>query len=156
MPRIFHAPEFQFQDSDNLLGTADLQIFRRSDQKIIVIVSELIDSGGVESNRGVSVTDGIEQIATTIFDHFGFQFDYLIEHYPQHGPILNLARSSVQKREQQEQFHLVTLRWDESRNAYQVDHAGHEWAWKQINRSFVEELIEEPFSVRPTSRGFEE
>lgn len=155
MPRIFHDPTFQFRDNDSLLGTVDLQVFRRADQKVVVVASELIDIHGVESNPGISVTDGIEQIATAVFDHLGFQFDYLIEHYPQHGSMLNLARSDIRKRELQERFHLITLKWDNSRNAYQVDHAGSEWAWKQINRTMVEDLIGEQFYVHPTPGRFD-
>lgn len=145
MPRVYHNPAFSFQDKDRLSGVVDLQIFRRPDDQIVAVVSELIRADGSAANYGVSATDGIEQIATLIFRQLGFDFDYLIEHYPQHGEMLDLARSAIQRREMREQFYLISLRWDSIADAYRVDQSDDAWAWKQISRADAEKLIGEPF-----------
>jgi hypothetical protein len=119
---------------------------------MIVIVSELVDVNGSGSSQGMSATDGIAQIATAVFDQLGYQFDYLIEHYPPHGVLLDLARSTTPKREVQEQFHLVTLQWDDARKQYHLDQLNHEWAWKKISRAMAEQIIGEKYQVHPTPK----
>lgn len=149
MPRVLHDPNFTFQDARQISGVVDLQVFRHWDETIVVVVSELIHGDGSGANSGASATDGIAAIATMVFNELGFDFDYLIEHYPAHGALLDLARSNAQQREVHEQFYIISLVWNDGARRYEINPHADTWAWKQISRADAEKIIGEPFILGP-------
>ena len=118
-------------------GKCRIRIFEfgNYDPAPLIIVSALPD------NKGLSITNGIEQIATKIAHEFLFPKNYSyhramwIEHYPERQPY-NHTRDPIFN----ESFSLVTLTWN--MRAWRLRSP---WAsapsWRHINKSWIEELL---------------
>ena len=132
---IFDVPRLDFNRFTSV-GWCELRVYENADQ-IIAVVTEVIKPDGNYASEGLSITNGIEAIAPTIVDYTHRPFTQIIEHYPDRGYRLDLARSSGRPPQFEEGFALV---------AFQKSGFRHP-VWKYIQREEVERLIGEPFPV---------
>ena len=143
MARIYHDPHFTFAACNGACGAVDLQIFARDDNRIVVVASDLLAN---DDNNAVSVTRGIDAIATRVHNDLGYQFDYLIEHYPirRGHPV---THSSYGAAGVPESFDLVMLQWEPPTHRFHAIKKSDSWQWNHLGREKAEAIIGEPFFV---------
>ena len=81
--KIADMPNFTYKGANRVNGVCRLRLYQVGERRI-AIASELIASDGSLANTGLSVTNGIAQIATAIARQYG-RLDVLIEHNPPRG-----------------------------------------------------------------------
>src|SRR5688572_28221250 len=111
MSCFLHEPNFAYTDCEGNEFAVDLQMFYRSDNRIVAVVSELLPSEREPVMPAAHVCNDIERIATTLARR-GLDFDLLIEHYPVHGRYTGWQREGSQMEAIPETFDLVLLQWD--------------------------------------------
>lgn len=86
MRLVYHDPAFEYfySRASGITGTCDLRVYESVDDLIspgvnVVVATEL------PTNEGLSVTNGIAQIATRVRVDLGLQPTILVEHYPDRG-----------------------------------------------------------------------
>jgi hypothetical protein len=143
MARIYHDPHFMFATCNGASGAVDLQVFSRDDNRVVVVASDLLCP---DDDNCVTVTRGIDAIATRVVNDLGYEFDFLIEHYPirRGQPI---ARSSYGPSGMPESFDLVMLQWDQAARNYRAVKTAESWPWNHLGRDKAEAIIGEPFFV---------
>ena len=116
----------------NCEARCGLRAYQTSTCGIVVIASEL------RENRGTSVTNFAEQLATAILTELKVEPGQMtwIEHYPERV-------SSYSEREREETFDLVTFDFDADRREFIQPQ------WKRWTRAQVEGVIGEPFAPLP-------
>lgn len=89
MQVIYHNPRFSIEDPRQHFkerGWCDVLVYgnhnRLADETNVVIVTEPINSDGSDRQNGLSITNGIELIATGLY-RLGFNWEYFVEHYPE-------------------------------------------------------------------------
>jgi len=143
MARIYHDPHFTFATCNGACGAVDLQIFSRDDNRVVVVASDLLRP---DDENATSVTRGIDAIATRVANELGYEFDFLIEHYPirRGQPV---AQSSYGASGIPESFDLVMLQWEPPARRYHAIKKTDTWPWSHLGRDQAEAIIGEPFFV---------
>lgn len=147
MPCIYHDPHFTYTDCAGVEGVVDLQVFYREDNRLVVVASELIPPESAPP--APHVCNNIERIATKVLE-LGFDFDYLIEHYPVHGRYIGWHREGSQTADIPETFDLVPLQWDAAAKSFRVVPMTDTWPWKHIDRAKAEAIIGEHLEMEYT------
>ncbi|HEX2905878.1 MAG TPA: hypothetical protein VHO69_03405 [Phototrophicaceae bacterium] len=144
--QIYHAERFTFPGwFDGQKSACDVQVFD-TDQRRVVIISELITPEGGYACHGLSVTNGIEQIATLVMQHLPLHpmKTTFIEHYPERGPNVRKPPGSFKDPIFAESFAIVSFNWQPHPSGTPVA-SQPDWWW--VSRADVEALIEQKFFV---------
>ena len=143
MARIYHDPHFTFATCNGACGAVDLQIFSRDDNRVVVVASDLLCP---DDANAASVTRGIDAIATRVINDLGYEFDFLIEHYPirRGQPV---SHSSYGPVGMPESFDLVMLQWEQAARQYHTIKTAESWPYNHLGREQAEAIIGEPFFV---------
>lgn len=129
--------EWQY-DQHSKPSYSEIWLYTTPDKKILVIAAE-----PGNDYKGMSITNGVERVATEVTRRLGIQFDYFVEYYPP-GP----GRSI----ESAETFDLVRFKKAEGMRASYHGFIWDDPDWRRITRAEIEAIVGQPVLKFEVSR----
>lgn len=130
MGQIFHDPEFRAVTEDGTPIVVELHVFYREDNRTVVVISHRDDEPSLPAKCGGHC---VEAITNRLADELGYDFDFVIEHFPARSPQAG-----------EETFDLVQLQCEKTSGHYRLVRSGQSWPWQHLSRQTAEAITGEP------------